>query len=213
MKHEWKKTEKNYYLPGRKPALITLPKQQFIMISGTGDPNKEDFSERVGILYSLAYPLKMGYKKRCLNDPEAAATVGYTDFTVYPLEGVWSTSDPEDPLNKDKFVYQIMIRQPAVITAEDFAETLAMVKEKKPHPLLEEVTFEEVEEGLCVQMLHQGAFDEEPASFEKMQAFATAEQVTRVGWQHREIYLSDPRRTAPENSRTVLRFQVKKAAV
>ncbi len=205
------KSGKKYYLPVRKPALVTLPKQQFIMISGIGDPNQEDFSERVGILYSLAYPLKMDSKKRCLNDPGTTGTVGFTDFTVYPLEGIWSTSDPADPLNKDKFVYQIMIRQPAVITAEDFAETLALVKRKKPHQLLEEVTFEEVEEGLCVQMLHQGAFDEEQASFEKMQAFANAEQVTRVGWQHREIYLTDPRRTAPENRRTVLRFQVTKA--
>lgn len=208
MKQEWRKQEKVFYLPKNVPEVVTLPKQQFIMIKGAGDPNQEDFSQRVGVLYSLAYPLKMRFKKRCQEQPELAKQFEFDDYTVYPLEGVWSSSNPADPHNKDFFTYTIMIRQPEMITEADFAEALAATQIKKPHPLLEEVTFGEITEGLCVQMLHVGRFDDEPASFAKMQAFADEAGLIRQGWHHREIYLSDPRKTAPEKSRTVLRFEV-----
>lgn len=208
MKQEWRKQEKVFYAPKKVPELVTIPKQQFIMIKGVGNPNQEDFSQRVGVLYSLAYPLKMSFKKRCQAKPELAEQGGFDDFTVYPLEGVWTSSNPDDPQNKDFFVYTIMIRQPEIITAADFAEVLSATKSKKPHPLLDEVTFGEIIDGPCVQMLHVGPFDDEPASFAKMQAFADEKNLVRQGWHHREIYLTDPRKTVPEKSRTVLRFEV-----
>src|SRR5471030_3111035 len=114
MKFEWKKQEKNLYLPKEKPDLITVPQQKFFMISGKGNPNNEEFSEKIGILYSLAYAVRMMPKQGYTPD-------GYYEYTVYPLEGIWGLTEEgiqSDTLNKNELLYTIMIRQPDFVTQE-----------------------------------------------------------------------------------------------
>ena len=207
MKHEWKKHEKKLYGATAKPAVVTVPEQKFISIAGTGDPNGPDFAERIGVLYSLAYPIKMRHKASCAADPHIAKTFDYTDWTIFPLEGVW-TSPENAPLDKSRFEYVLMIRQSDFVTKEMFAEALAVVKMKKPHPFLEQVAFEAVEEGLCVQMLHVGPYDAEPTSFALMDEFSMESGLKREGVSHREIYLNDARKTDPAKYRTILRYRV-----
>lgn len=208
MKYEWKKHEKELYSTKDKPSVITVPTQNFIMINGKGNPNNDDFSERVGVLYSLAYAIKMKYKK-LYSDSEQAKQLDYSDFAVFPLEGVWTSSNPNNPLDKDSFVYTIMIKQPYFITREMFEAAYEDVKKKKPNLLLKDVIFEAIEKHECVQILHLGTFDSEPESFEKMYAFANENQLERINYYHREIYLNDARKTIPEKRRTILRYQVK----
>lgn len=208
MKHEWKKHERALYGVKGKPQIVTVPRQNFIMIQGVGNPNNEDFSERVGVLYSLAYPIKMRFKAICNNDKEQRERYEYGDYTVYPLEGVWTSSNASNPLDKDCFSYTIMIRQPDYITQEMFEVALEVVEKKKPHPLLKEIVFDTVEDGRCIQMLHLGSFDDEPASFEKMNILAKNSGLERLNHYHREIYLNDARKTKPEKRMTILRFQV-----
>lgn len=201
MKYEWRKHEKNLYSTVKKPLLVTVPKQNYLMIDGEGDPNQTDFSERVGVLFSLAYAIKMNYKKVW-----AASKNLYDDFTVFPLEGVWDSKNSQDTRDKTSYIYTIMIQQPKFITLEMFEKALSLTKEKKPHPLLDEIYFDSMEEGNCVQMLHVGPFEEEPATFEKMQLFIEDQDRHRKGHKHREIYLNDARKTTPEKRKTILRF-------
>lgn len=206
-KHEWRKREKEYYLPKKKPELVELPEFKFISLSGEGSPSSDFFQECIIALYPLAYTIKMGLKKM------KAKPEGYSDFAVYPLEGVWDINaeakkhfsgiaDPED------FVYNIMIRQPDFVDDDVYSQMLEIVKEKKPNPLYDKIKFQPYSEGKCVQMLHVGKYEDEPASFATMEAFAEREGFTRLSKAHREIYLSDFRKTAPEKLKTVLRFQV-----
>lgn len=205
MKHEWRRKEKDLYLPKQKPELVTVPAQKFFMIKGKGDPNHEEFTKRVGVLYSLAYAIRMmprnGYT------PE-----GYFEYTVYPLEGIWDLTEEGrqlDELDKDELLYTIMIRQPDFVTNEIVQRAFESVRKKKPHPYLDEVTFGVMEDGMSVQMLHVGPFDEEPRTFKEMDEFLESEQLERVTLTHREIYISDIRRVEPARLRTVLRYQVK----
>ncbi len=207
MKHQWRKDEKSLYLPPRKPQRLQVPALKFFTIRGEGNPNGEDFEKHVGVLYSLAYAVKMSPKK-------GKAPEGYFDYTVYPLEGVWDISEEakkswDGTLDKNSLVYTIMIRQPDFVNDEfaDFAISNTM--EKKPDSLLDKVRFEVIEEGDCIQMLHLGSYDDEPATFEVMERYATEHGLQRVSKVHREIYLSDARRVAPEKLKTVLRFKVK----
>ncbi len=204
MKYESKKHEADLYSTRKQPQLIQVPMQAFLMLDGAGNPNQEDFAQRVGVLYSLAYTIKMQYKQA-----QKDSSCEYDDFTVFPLEGIWTTSNPQDPLNKEFFQYTIMIKQPFFITKEHFENAMQKVLQKKPHPLLDEVRFASLEEGLCVQMLHIGPFDEEAQTFAQMDSFAQKQRVVRMHFHHKEIYLSDPRKTAPEKSRTILRYQVR----
>ena len=206
MKHEWKKTEKNFYFPNVVPETIVVPKFSFFTIRGEGNPNDDNFSECVSVLFSLSYAIKMGLKSGDV--PE-----NYNDYAVYPLEGVWDINEearqkPAGKLDKSTLVYQLMIRQPAFITADFAAEMIERTKKLKPHQLLDQVRFEEIEEGNCVHMLHIGSFDNEPISFGLMEQFAVEQQLKRKSMTHREIYLSDARKTSPERLRTILRFQV-----
>lgn len=211
MKHEWKKHEKELYTNIKKPTLITVPKQNFIMISGKGNPNQEDYAARVSVLMSLAYPIKMRHKAYCKDHPLAVSSFAYEDYSVFPLEGVWTSTG--DPLNKDNLIYTIMVRQPDFITEEMFAEALAAVEKKKPHPFLQEVRFSSMEDELSVQMLHVGSYDDEPVSFAQMHEFIKENDLQRVDFAcHREIYLSDPRKTSPEKNKTILRYRVKRAS-
>ncbi len=204
MKYEWKKEEKDLYLPKEKPQLLNVPEHKFIMLKGQGDPNKEDFKERVGVLYSLAYAIRMMPKQGYT--PE-----GYFEYTVYPLEGVWDLTEEgrkEEKLNKDELLYTIMIRQPDFVTEEVLQRGFAHVHKKKPHPLLDEVTFGAMEDGLAVQILHVGPYDDEPRSFKVMEEFLQEKGLERTTLKHREIYLSDVRRVQPEKLKTVLRCWV-----
>ena len=164
MKHEWKKHEKELYTPKATPRLISVPTQQFIMICGKGNPNDADFSERVSALYAVAYAIKMGYKA-------TASAEGISDFTVYPLEGVWEKEDGEE-LVKENLKYTIMIRQPDFITKEMVNKALEQVKVKKSNRLYDEIFFATENAGLCVEILHIGPYDNEPTSFDKMDKFA-----------------------------------------
>lgn len=204
MKYEWKKHEKNLYLPGNKPVLVTVPEQKFFMISGKGNPNSEKFLEKVSVLYSLAYAVRMmprqGYT------PE-----GYFEYTVYPLEGVWDLTEegrklPE--LNKDELVYTIMIRQPDFVTQEVADRAFETVKKKKPHPFLNEVSFGTMEDGLSVQMMHIGSYDDEMRTFGQMKRFIQENNLEITTLAHREIYISDPRKTEQSRLKTVLRYRV-----
>jgi hypothetical protein len=205
MKYEWKKQEKNIYLPKEKPELIELPCYKFFMLKGQGNPNGEDFAERVGILYSLSYTLKMLPKKGIT--PE-----GYYDYTVYPLEGLWDLTEEGrklEKLDKNELVYTIMIRQPDFVDEKLAKEVIEMVKKKSPNPLLDEVTFGEITDGKAVQMLHVGSYDDEPRTFAKMQEFIANNNLELRTKVHREIYLSDARKTEKEKLKTVLRYMVK----
>ncbi len=200
MKHEWKKQEKDLYLPKDSPTVITVPRQKFFAIKGKGDPNGAGFSERVSVLYSLAYAVRMMPKSGFTPD-------GYFEYTVYPLEGVWENTDASD---KGSFIYTIMIRQPGFVTAEISEKAFETTSRKKPHPLLDEAFFCEMEDGLSVQMLHIGDYDNEPASFAKMQAFMSESGLVRSSNNHREIYLSDPAKTDRDTLKTVLRYNVRR---
>jgi hypothetical protein len=203
MKYEWKKQEKEFYLPKEKPESVVVPKFKFFMLNGKGNPNNAEFSEAVTVLYSLAYAVKMLPKK-------GITPVGYFDYTVYPLEGVWDLAEEArvlEVLDKDSLIYTIMIRQPDFVTDELAEEVVKGVKAKKPHPLLNEVKFTSLEEGLCVQMLHIGPYDDEPKTFSQMEEYCTQQGLKRTSKIHREIYLSDPRKTEPNKLKTLLRFR------
>ena len=208
MKHEWKKNEKHFYLPKNKPELISIPKFKFFTIEGSGNPNDDFFAEYIGVLYSLSYGIKMSPKKGI--EPK-----GYFDYTVYPLEGVWDLNEEakksfNGTINKNDLVFKLMIRQPDFVESDFALQILEYTKKKKPHDLLEKVRFEEIIEGDCIQMLHIGSYDDEPASFRIMESFAKQENYRRKTKTHREIYLSDARKVSPEKLKTVLRVCIEK---
>lgn len=208
MKYEWRKKEKEFYFPKNKPEVINVPEFKFLTIEGEGSPANESFGEHIGALYAVAYAIKMTLKKET-NPPK-----GYVDFTVYPLEGIWSLNAEaikkfDGTINKDDFVFKLMIRQPDFVEHNFFEKMLELAKQKKPNVLLEKVNFEKIKDGKCVQMMHHGSFDNEPASFKIMEDFAKENNLMRLAKDHREIYLSDFRKVAAEKLKTVLRFKVK----
>ena len=197
MKHEWRRHEKALYGAGKTPGLVDVPAQKFIVISGRGDPNGEDFSARISALYPLAYALRSVFKARD------------EDYAVYPLEGLWGGAVQGGAVVKSELEYELMIRQPDAATEDEFSEALDRTRRRKPSPLLDEVRFEAITDGRCVQMLHTGPYDDEPASFALMADFAAANGLERAGAGHREIYLNDAKRTEPAKLRTILRFSVR----
>ena len=206
MKHEWRKKERELYLPKNQPELIDVPELQFLTISGKGNPNSNIFSEYIGVLYALSYAIKMTLKKgNELHD--------YFDYTVYPLEGIWDITEEakkryKGTIDKNDLVFKLMIRQPDFINKSFFEEMMTLTKKKKPHALLKEVKFEKITDGRCVQMMHVGSYDKESECFEVMEAFAEKENLLRSSKVHREIYISDFRKVAPEKLKTILRFKV-----
>lgn len=206
MKQDWKKSEKQLYLPKTQPEKVMLPAMNFFTIRGEGNPNHPEFGEYISVLYALSYGVKMSPKQGFAPD-------NYFDYSIYPLEGVWDLNDeakkqPMEKLDKNALVFHLMIRQPAFVTPEMAVDVIQRVQKKKPHPLLDQAKFETIGEGNCVQMLHIGSFDDEPASFDLMETFALTSGLKRVSKVHREIYLSDARKTSPEKMKTVLRFRV-----
>lgn len=204
MKYEWRKKEKEYYIPKEKPQLVEIPEFKYFTLKGQGNPNTEAFKECIGVLYSLSYAIRMMPKNGITPD-------GYFEYTVYPLEGIWDLTEEgrlEETLNKDELVYKLMIRQPDFVTEEVVNIAMEIVKKKKPHPLLEKVEFESIKEGLCVQMLHVGPYDDEPRTFSAMKEFCTENNLEIKTLAHKEIYLSDFRKTEASKLKTVLRYLV-----
>ncbi|WP_298475878.1 GyrI-like domain-containing protein [uncultured Maribacter sp.] len=207
MKHEWRKKEKTTYLPKEKPELIDIPEYRFITLSGEGNPNSDFFAECIGVLYSVAYAIKMNIKTL------KEKPMNYNDWTVYPLEGVWDISEKakenfNGKINKDDLVFDLMIRQPNFINDTFFYEMLEFTKKKKPHRLLEKLRFEKVIEGKCIQMMHIGSYNNEPETFGIMENFAKNQGLIRESKIHREIYLTDFRKVPEDKLKTVLRFQL-----
>lgn len=202
MKFEWKKQEKEIYGVRTKPCVVDVPAWNYIILSGSGNPNDEIFSIKVAALFSTAYKIKMAYKAY---DGKSS---GITDYSVYPLEGIWSKSSEKEDLVKDELQYRIMIRQPDFITEEMFEHALEEVKGKKDNPYFSDVTFETICDGRCIQILHKGAYDDEPASFEIMDKYCMEHGYKRMGKEHREIYLNHANRTEKANLKTILRYKV-----
>lgn len=208
MKHEWRKKEKQFYLPKNTPTEIYIPEFKFFTISGSGNPNSTHFSDHIAALYAVAYGVKMGLKKNPI-------LPDYKDYTVYPLEGTWDIKektkqyfDANIPINKDDLVYKIMIRQPDFITEDYALEVIKQTQLKKPNLAIDRVNFEHISEGNCIQMLHVGPFENEPATFEIMETYARDMGLERASKSHREIYLSDFRKVPKDKLKTVLRFKL-----
>lgn len=203
LKYEWRKEEKELYLPKKQPVFLDVPKMCYLTIDGEGDPNEKAFQEHVAALYAAAYTIRMLPKKGLTSE-------GYFEYTVYPLEGEWTTKQRDaGPLDKSLFAYKIMIRQPEFVNQKLFEEISSLLEKKLSNEQIQKLRLEEFTEGPSIQMLHLGSYDTEPASFAQMEQFASDKGFERVSKDHKEIYLSDPRRTAPENLKTVLRFAVK----
>jgi len=203
-KRDFKKERKDLYSGSAKqPMLVDVPTFQFLMIDGAGHPdNSATFQDAMEAIYALAYTLKFMVK-------QADAT---HDYVVAPMEGLWSMADdrPFDQDAHDDWRWTIMLRQPEEITAELLDEAREKVRAKRNPAALDQVRMETFAEGRCVQMLHRGSYDQEEPTIQAMTRFA-ADQGYRLTGKHHEIYLSDPRRTAPEKLKTVLRHPVASA--
>jgi hypothetical protein len=206
LKYEWKKEEKELYLPKEEPTLVKVPKAKYFCIKGKGNPNGEDFSNRIGVLYSLAYSVRMMPKN-------GFTPYRYFEYTVYPLEGLWDITEEgkkSETLNKEELLYTIMIKQPDFVNEEVVKKAFEIANMKKPTQLLEEAYFDEIEDGLAVQILHIGSYDTEPESFTKMKDFINENNLKIKSLVHREIYLSDARKIERDKLKTVLRYMVTK---
>ena len=209
MAFDFKKEYKEFYLPKAKPELVTVPPMNYIAVRGKGNPNEEEgaYKQAIGLLYGIAYTIKMSKKGSHQID-------GYFDFVVPPLEGFWqqSGSNTIDYAHKENFEWISVIRLPDFVTKADFdwAVQEAAAKKKLDFSPVEFLT---VDEGLCVQCMHIGPYDDEPATVAAMDAFVQANgyanDLTDVR-RHHEIYLSDVRKTAPEKLKTVIRHPIKK---
>jgi len=208
MKHEWKKVEKQFYLPKNKPELVNIPLFKYFTIEGKGNPNDAFFTEYIAVLYSVSYAVKMSPKK-------GIQPCGYYDYTVYPLEGIWNLSDEiknsfSGVLIKNDLVFKLMIRQPDFVDNTFANFILEQIKKSKPSELLDKVCFEDIIDGYCIQMMHLGPYDSEPDSFKMMHDFAEKLNYVPKSKAHREIYLNDARKVVPDKLKTVLRFSVDK---
>lgn len=200
----YKKAYKALYLPKAKPEVIDVPEMKFFTLSGQGNPNEADFASRVEALYALSYAVRMSYKSS--NVPE-----GYYAYTVFPLEGVWDLIDYTKGIeDKSNLSYQLMIRQPDFVNEALFERFKSEVLTKKKLALVSDIDFVGIKEGLCCQMMHMGAYDNEPESFKAMETYVTANGYVRSEKTHREIYLSDPRKGTVDTQKTVLRFKIER---
>lgn len=203
MKYEWRKKDKEIYLPSSTPTKIVVPPLKYFTLKGKGNPNSEAFKESVEALYALSYCVRMLPKK-------GITPKGYFEYTVFPLEGVWDLDEEgrlSEQLDKDRLIYKLMIRQPDFVSNSLFSTAKEISAKKVSDNLLNSVMYEEIDEGLCIQCMHIGDYDSEPATFLKMEDFCTSNNLTRIDKRHREIYISDPRKTDPQKLKTVLRFK------
>jgi len=209
MAFDFKKLYKDQYKPGKKPVLINMPTVNYIAVRGQGDPNEEGgaYKAAIGVLYAVAYTLRMSYK----TDHQIE---GFEEYVVPPLEGFWWQEGRTgfDPMDKTAFQWVSVIRLPDFIKREDVAWAREEAAHKKKLDC-SSVAFLTVDEGLCVQMLHEGPYDTEPATaavmdaFLEMQGYVNDFSKDRL---HHEIYLSDPRKTAPEKWKTIIRHPIRK---
>lgn len=205
---DYKKTEKSFYQPKTTPSIISIPEMIFIAVDGKGDPNtSQAYSEALEIIYGLSYAIKMS--KMGGNAPE-----GYFEYVVPPLEGLWWSPDSgmADYSDKDNFCWTSMIRQPEFVTPEIFENVKNALAKKKPELDLLKARYMRITEGLCVQVMHIGSYDDEPATIAAMERYTVENgYVTDINdtRRHHEIYLSDPRKTAPEKLKTIIRHPIK----
>lgn len=199
-KVDYKKVLKEFYRPSsRKPSEVDVPEMNFLMIDGKGDPNTaQEYQDALEALYATSYTLKFKLKKAKI-----------ADFIVMPLEGLWWVEGSEgfDFDVKLNWCWTSMIMQPEPVTRNEVIEAMAETKEKKDPVALQKIRFESFREGYSVQIMHIGPFSEEQPTIDKLHTYAE-EQGFKLRGKHHEIYLSDPRRTAPEKIKTVIRQPV-----
>ena len=203
MAFDYKKEYKEFYLPPKKPGIVTVPAMNFLAVRGQGDPNEEDgtYQQALGMLYAVAFTIKMSKLE------------GYFDYVVPPLEGLWWQEGVQgvDYVRKKDFQWLSLIRLPEFVTKEVFDWAIREATEKKQQNF-SKVEFFPWEEGLCVQCMHIGPYDNEPTTVAAMEAYAKAQGYeTDFGESrfHHEIYLSDVRRCKPEKLKTVIRQPVR----
>lgn len=205
---DFKKEYKEFYMPKNTPEIVTLPKMNYLAVRGSGDPNTEDgeYKTAIGLLYAVAFTIKMSKKG-------AHKIEGYFDYVVPPLEGFWWQDGEEeiDYGHKENFRWISVIRLPDFVTEDDFRWAVKEAAKKKKQDF-SKVEFLTIEEGLCVQCMHIGSYDNEPATVQLMHEF-----IKQQGYEmditdkrlHHEIYLSDARRVTPEKLKTVIRHPIK----
>lgn len=210
MAFDYKKEYKEFYMPKDKPSIVTVPRMNYIAVQGQGDPNAEDseYKTSIGLLYGIAFTIKMSRK----GDHQIE---GYFDYVVPPLEGFWWQEGISgiDYSHKENFRFISVIRLPDFVTKADFEWAVAEATKKKKTDF-SKVEFITIDEGICVQCMHIGSYDGEPATVEKMHHFMEEQGYvldisdTRL---HHEIYLSDARKVAPEKLKTVIRHPIRKS--
>lgn len=208
MAFDYKKEHKEFYLPPKKSHLITIPAMNFVAVPGKGDPNELDgeYKAAMELLYGVAFTIKMSYKGSHKMD-------GYFAYVVPPLEGLWQQPgvDGVDFAHKETYTWTSMIRLPEFVTREEFDWAIQEAANKKGKDF-SKVEFLTYNEGLCVQCMHIGPYDTEPETLRQMDDFAAEQGYVPDFSQrrfHHEIYLGDPRRTAPEKLKTVLRHPIR----
>ena len=209
MAFDFKKEYKEFYMPKQKPEIVEVPEMNYIAVRGKGNPNTEggEYQKAMEVLYSLAYTIKMSYKTDYKME-------GFFEYVVPPLEGFWwqENVDGIDYGDKDSFCWVSCIRLPDFVKKEDFEWAVKTAEEKKKKDF-SSAEFLTVEEGLCVQIMHVGPFDDEPRSVEIMDKFLAENgyicDITEKRLHH-EIYLSDARKVPPEKWKTVIRHPIKK---
>ncbi len=209
MAFDFKKEYREFYLPKNTPGIVTVPRMQYIAVRGQGDPNREDgeYKQAVGLLYGLAYTLKISQKS-------GHSMAGYFDYVVPPLEGFWWQDGMQgvDYAHKEDFRWISVIRLPDFVQKADFdwAVEEATRKKKTDFSKAEYLSYDE---GLCVQCMHVGSYDEEPGTVSLMHAYMEEQgyalDITEQRMHH-EIYLSDARKVAPEKLKTVIRHPIRK---
>lgn len=209
MPFDYKKEYKEFYLPPKTPGIVMVPAMDFLAVRGEGDPNQEDgaYKKAIGLLYAVAFTIKMSKKG-------GHKLEGYFDYVVPPLEGLWWQEGLHgvDYSRKQDFRWISLIRLPGFVTREVFDWAIWEATEKKQQDF-SPVEFFHWEEGLCVQCMHIGPYDEEPATVAAMQRYAQEQGYEEDFGQdrfHHEIYLSDVRRCKPERLKTVIRHPVRK---
>ena len=207
MAFDFKKEYKEFYLPPAKPSVVDVPPMNYVAVRGKGNPNDEDgeYKASLELLYGIAFTIKMSK----MGDHRIE---GYFDYVVPPLEGLWWADNGEvDYAHKEDFQFISMIRLPDFVTREDFDWAIAEATRKKKKDF-SKVEFFHYEEGKCVQCMHIGSYDMEPMTIGKMKAFAAMEGLSIAidgNRRHHEIYLSDPRKTAADKLKTVIRYPIK----
>lgn len=209
MPFDFKKEYKEYYMPKNKPAIVNIPKMNYIAVRGNGNPNEEGgaYQQAISVLYAVAYTLKMSYKTNYKIEE-------FFEYVVPPLEGFWWQEGVVgvDYTDKSTFNWISVIRLPDFVTKQDFEWAVKTASKKKKLDC-SAAEFLTIYEGLCVQIMHLGSYDDEPATVASMDGY-----LAENGYEndmtderlHHEIYLSDPRKTAPEKWKTVIRHPIKK---